>query len=623
MKHTLARIILFGIFQAFCLITAPAFAEEPEGTLEFDMGINADSPDGDDEDDDANGEADMPDADATGAPAIEDPGEFPSQELSAETLQNFLLAEIAASLGQFQESTRAYIAIARKTRDPRIAHRAAYIATHAKDPKLIAEAAQLWVEIAPNSKEARMFADYVERGSSPAFDKIREVLAKTLDQNPERLASNLMSLNLALAKVENKDVARNLIYRVTEPFLAHPEAHFARAQASLIAKRPMEVAGALDRALQLRPDWLPALMLKAHTLVELGAADQASLMLQAALERVPGNRELRIAYARSLISTNKLTAARDEFNTLLAAAPNDRDLLYTVAILSAELGDTAMAEPLLKKVLDAGHPQADIVRLQLGKIAAGRGEHAAARKWFDAVSPGGHAAEARIRSAQSLAKEGRLGQARKLLHDAPNPALQRRYLLAETQLLVDAGRTRQAFELIEKALREHPDEKDLLYESAILAERIGRHELMEGRLRKLIALAPEHAHAYNALGYSLADRGLRLEEAEELIARALEIMPKDAYILDSMGWVRFKRGDLAGALEQLEQAYILRTDPEIAAHLGEVLWMLDRSEEARRVLDGAKAAHPGNAAVEKTIRRLYENPAKKEAPRKKPLRKRH
>ncbi|MDR2880806.1 MAG: tetratricopeptide repeat protein [Azoarcus sp.] len=606
MKYPLCRVFVFlGIVLAFCLTAAPAFSEEPGDLLEFNTNMGSDP--GDDEDDD----------EAAGVSIIEDPGEFPAQELSAETLQEFLLAEIAASLAQFSESAQAYIALARKTRDPRIAHRAAYIASRSKDAKLIAEASRLWIEVAPASEEARLFSDYVERGHSPAIDRVREALSRTLAQNPEKLIPNLLGLNRALARAENKDVTRNLVYRVTEPYLTYPEAHFARAQAAMIAKRPMEATGALDRALELRPNWVPALMLKTHILVEAGAADQANQMLEAALAKEPRNRELRIAYARSLIAANKFAAARNEFNTLLAATPDDRDLLYTIGMLSAEIGDTATAESQLKKVLDSGHPQADLIRLQLGKIAADRGEHATARKWFDAVRPGGYAAEARVRSARSLAKEGRLDQARKLLHDASNPEVQRRYLFAESQLLVDAGRVRQAFELIDKALRKDPDDNDLLYESAMLAERLDMLEIMEGRLRKLIALSPEHAHAYNALGYSLADRGLRLEEAEELIVRALEMLPRDAYIIDSMGWVRFKRGDLPGALKYLEQAHAIRADPEISAHLGEVLWRLNREDDARRILDAAKAAHPGNTALQKTIQRLYQVPEKK-APEKKP-----
>ncbi|MDR3086751.1 MAG: tetratricopeptide repeat protein, partial [Azoarcus sp.] len=324
----------------------------------------------------------------------------------------------------------------------------------------------------------------------------------------------------------------------------------------------------------------------------------------------PGNREIRLAHARSLILARQYAAARAEFSALLMAAPNDPNLLYTVGMLSFELGD-ASAELLLIRALDSGHPQADIIRIQLGKIAGNRGEHAAARKWFDAVSSGEHAVEARILSAKSLAKEGRIKQAQKLLKTARNPEDQRRFLLAESSLLTEAGRAKDAFAIVEKALRKSPDDNDLLYESAMLADRTGKHAVMEARLRKLIALAPEHAHAYNALGFSLADRGKRLNEAEKLIARALELLPKDPFILDSMGWVRFKRGDLDGALARLEEAYALRTDPEIAAHLGEVLWRLNRADESRRILDNALAAHPDNAPLQKTMRRLYKSGKKR------------
>ena len=612
MKHSPARyFVLPGIVLAvwavlgLCLPGTSAFAQEPDNVFDTEPANDLDVENPDADADDA--EVD-PFASDEAPPA---PGDFPAQELSAETLQDFLLAEIAAARGDFQLSAKSFIALAHKTRDPRIAHRAAYIATQAKDPRLLAEAAQLWREIAPESKEARQFAEYVEHGRSPGLEKLETFLARTLAENPSKLTASLLELNRALIKIENKDIARNLVFRLTEPYLKHPEAHFARAQAALLAKRPMEATGALDRAIELRPDWLPALMLKAHILSEAGSADKATQILETALARNPGNLDIRLGYARSLLVANRFREARVEFNTLLAAAPDDRDLLYTVGMLSSELGDNAAAEPPLKRALAAGHPQADIIRIQLGKIAASRGEHAAARKWFDAVSPGSRTTEARILSARSLAREGRLDQARKLLHDGQTPDVQRRYLLAESQLLVDAGRTRQAFDLIDKTLRANPDDTDLLYESAMLADRIGRHEIMEIRLRKLISLTPDHAHAYNALGYSLADRGQRLNEAEKLIARALEILPRDPYILDSMGWLRFRRGDFSGALERLEEAYVLRTDPEIAAHLGEVLWRIGRNEEARRILDEALSTHPGNTSLRKTIHRLYPKTGKK------------
>ncbi|MDR0700861.1 MAG: tetratricopeptide repeat protein [Azoarcus sp.] len=626
MKSLFSRyLVFFGAILALCLPAATALSAEAEAGDESasgvetgieeedasemdgwqdegedDLGVDAESED-EDEDEDEDAETLVESIEAANAPAL------PALELDETTLYEFLLAEIAGARGQLKLSAQTHLELARKTRDPRIARRAAQFAVVAKEPQLITEAVRLWGEIDPQSLEARQVAESIARGQSAAFDKFQTFVARALAQNPAKLAPNLMGLNRALLKANDKEAARKIVYQLTEPYLAHPEAHYARGQASALARHPMEALNAIDRALELRPDWQAAAFVKAHLLVETGNAGRASQLLAGILGRQPGNNSLRLAYARSLIAGNQFEAARDEFRTLLAAAPNNRDFLYAIGVLSAELGDTAAAEPLLKKALDAGHPEADLIRIQLGKIADNRGAHAAARKWYEAVSPGSRSAEARILGAQSLAKEGRIEQARRFLRDAPNgdPDVRRRLLLAESQLLVNAGRGRQAYALIEEALLAQPDDNDLLYESAILAERLGMHEIMEGRLRKLIALSPDSAHAYNALGYSLLERGERLDEAEKLVIHALELLPGDAFILDSVGWARFKRGDLAGALERLEEAYAKRADPEIAAHLGEVLWRLDRSADARRILDKALAANPGNASLKETIRRLY------------------
>ncbi|MDR0717229.1 MAG: tetratricopeptide repeat protein [Azoarcus sp.] len=621
MKHALARYFIhFGMILAFILPGVPAFAADAGKDAAAGAGISAgenaetgedggDDDDDDDDDEDAGEAAAGDDAidGGSGASASFAAAELPPQELTPEVLHDFLLAEIAGARGQLDLAAQTYLDLARKTRDPRIARRATQIAFAARDSRLITEASRLWSEIAPQSGEARQLMENIARGHSDILDNVQNMLARVLAQDPDKLAVNLLELNRALARAEDREASRAIIYKLTEPYLAHPEAHFARAQASAISRQLTEAAGAIDRALELRPDWQPALLMKAQILIETDAEAEASQLLEGALDRNPGNRDLRLAYARSLVASRQFEAARAEFNILLEAAPGDRDLLYAVALLSIELGDPATAESLLTKAIEAGHPQADMLRIQLGKIADERGAHAAARKWYDAVGPGNHAAEARIRSAQSLAKEGRVDQARRLLANAadPDPDIRRRFLLAEAQLLADAGRAREAYNLVDRVLREQPDDSDLLYESAMLAERIGMHEVLEGRLRKLIALHPDHAHAYNALGYSLADRGIRLEEAERLIARALELAPENAFILDSMGWVLFKRGDLAGALKQLEEAYALRTDPEIAAHLGEVLWRLERNDDARRILDEALAAHPGNTLLQQTTRRLY------------------
>ena len=609
------HLILFAAALMFCLPPSSAFAvditedipvlDDADSADEADTGDVEDSTGVEDADDVSEDEIINSDEISDESPSpIGDA--LPGLELSTETLYDFLLAEIAGARGQLKLSAQTFMELARKTRDPRIARRAAFVASKMQDVQLIEETSRLWSELAPQSKEARQFAEYIARGHTPSFDKAQDILARALAQNPDKLPANLMGLNSALSRATDKNQARTVIYRLTEPYLKHSEAHFARAQAALLAKRPMEAITPIDRALELRPDWLPAVLLKAHLLTEAGAALQASQMLEETLKRQPDNREIRLAYARSLIIARQYPAARAEFSALLKTAPDDANLLYTVGMLSAELGD-ASAEELLKKALDSGHPQADIIRLQLGKLAEKRGEHTAARQWFDAVSSGEHAVEARILSARSLTKEGHIKQALQRLRTDRTPENQHRFLLAESSLLMEAGRAKDAFAVVDKALRASPDDNDLLYESAMIADRLGKHAVMETRLRKLIALAPDHAHAYNALGFSLADRGERLKEAEELIAHALELLPGDPFILDSMGWVRFRRGDFNGALARLEEAYALRTDPEIAAHLGEVLWRLNRADESRRILDNALAAHPDNAPLQKTVRRLYKS----------------
>ncbi|MDI3488889.1 MAG: hypothetical protein PWP11_166 [Thauera sp.] len=534
-------------------------------------------------------------------------GPLPAQELTPRTVYQFLLAEIAGARGQIGLSAQLYLDLARATRDPRIARRATEIAMYSRNPQMAAEAASLWVEVAPNSEEARRILAGVggATGGAANLDNVQTQLARALAQSNGRLPQNLLGLNRALAGIPDKDAVLRIVQRLTEPYLDAPEAYVARAQAAMVAQDPMLALGAVDSALQLRPGWEPAVMLKAQILQHSGASAEAARQLEIEVERNPDNNALRLAYARSLVSAQRFEDARSEFRRLLAASPNDAELLYAVGLLSMQLDDKAEAEAHYLRALDNGHPQPDLIRLQLGLLADGRGDGVAARKWFGEITDERHVPEAMIRSAQSMAREGRIDEARALLKAQDgNDELQRRYLIAEAQLLREADRTADALTVLDDALRDQPDDTDLLYETAMLAERLDRIDLMESRLRRVIELKPDHAHAHNALGYSLADRNLRLDEAEALIVRALELLPDDPFILDSMGWVRFRRGDAKEAAVHLERAYAIRADAEIAAHLGEVLWTLQRQTDANRIFDEALKAHPDNKLLADTVRRL-------------------
>jgi len=218
--------------------------------------------------------------------------------------------------------------------------------------------------------------------------------------------------------------------------------------------------------------------------------------------------------------------------------------------------------------------------------------------------------QSRLRVANLQAQLGRLDEARGTLQRAAagqagmsqNDRIA--LLIAEAQLLGNAGKTDAAMELLDTRLAAQPDHPELLYESAMMAEKLGRNDILERNLVRLIRLKPDHAHAYNALGYSLADRGERLEEAQRLIEKALELAPDDPFILDSKGWLLYRRGDRNGAVDFLNKALTLRPDPEIAAHLGEVLWSMGRHEEALKTWNEAAKAHPANAVLTATIKKF-------------------
>lgn len=529
---------------------------------------------------------------------------LPGQELTPQILYEFMLAEIAAARGQFDVAVPAYLDLARRTRDPRIARRATEVALFARQFRAAMEAARIWSAADPDSAEAkRVVAGLLVSGGTNRLDEAQVQLARILADSGERLPHNLLGLNRALGQVQDKAAVRGAIDRVTEPYLQLPEARFARAQAAYNAQDEEAARHELDQALVLRPDWEPAVLFQAQ-LLQSRSPGEARLFLADYLARHPESQAGRVAYARALTADRQFDAALKEFRSLLAERPDDVDLINATALLSVQADQLDEADRLFRQLLPLARDP-DAVRLSLGQLADRRKRYDEAIEWYGQITDEAHKPEAQLRIAQSMASAGRIDEARKYLRALPGDAEAiARHRLAEAQILSDADRTAEALEVVEQALRARPDDPDLLYESAMLAERLGRLNLMENRLRKLIALKPDSSHAYNALGYALADRGQRLPEAEALIRKAMALAPDDPFITDSMGWVLYRRGDVSGAVGHLEKAYRLRPDPEIAAHLGEVYWRLGRKDEARRLWDESLKANPDNKVLKAVVQRL-------------------
>ena len=333
---------------------------------------------------------------------------------------------------------------------------------------------------------------------------------------------------------------------------------------------------------------------------------EATNRLAAFLEKYPDSRDVRLGYARMLVVDKRYPEARAQFETIVKRFPKDTDAIYAVGLLALQVKDYAIAETNMKLLLDLGYRDANSVRYTLGQIAEEQKDWPRAIDWYKTILRGDQAMPARVRTANAIAKQGKLAEARAYLRSVSVQGEPQRVqlLVAESQLLRDANMHREAFDLLGQALQKSPDEPDLLYDHALTAEKLDRFDILESSLKRLIQLKPDHAHAYNALGYSYAERNVRLPEARQLIEKALEISPADFFIIDSLGWVLYRMGDLKGAARELRRAWDGRSDGEIGAHLGEVLWELGEHDEARRIWQEALKASPENETIQKTLKRF-------------------
>jgi tetratricopeptide (TPR) repeat protein len=291
---------------------------------------------------------------------------------------------------------------------------------------------------------------------------------------------------------------------------------------------------------------------------------------------------------------------------MLEDNPDNADIAITVALLSLQMNDLDAAEAQLKRTLELNYKDPDSVRFHLGQVAEQRKRFDEAAKWYLSVEDGEQYVLANARYAFMLAKQGRLAEARKHLQDlqAEDQAQKVQILQTEAQLLRENRAYTEAYELLKKALDAQPDHPELLYDVALAAEKLNRIDVAETSLRKLITLKPDNAQAYNALGYTLADRTDRLAEARNYIEKALKLAPEDPFILDSMGWVEYRLGNHAQGLQYLQRAFDQRPDPEIAAHLGEVLWAKGRKGDAEKIWKDSLRENPDSEELQKVIKKF-------------------
>jgi tetratricopeptide (TPR) repeat protein len=529
---------------------------------------------------------------------------LPTQELTGKIVYQLLLAEIAAQRGRLNVAMATYFDVAKSTKDPRIAQRATEIAIYARQPREALEAAKLWSDVDPQSQQARQIIVSVLMNEGK-LDQAKPYMQKMLAGEDQQVRQSFMELNTLLARQNDKGAALEMAKQLAEPFPKLAEARFAVAQAALSAKQNDVALNEIKQANELKPGWEMGALLQGQIIWQSSKPD-AVKFYQEFLGKYPASNDVRLSYARLLASQKDFPAAREQFSTLVKSSSDNPDMVVTVGLLSLQLQDYEGAENYLTQALKLNPKDPNAVRFSLGQISEERKQYDKANEWYKSITEGEQYFQAQIKIASLMARQNKLSDARDYLRNikTDSAAQKVQIVMAHAGLLREAKAYKDSFDTLDAGLKEYPDNLDLLYDRAMAAEKVDRLEVLEEDLRKLIKLKPDHAHAYNALGYTLADRTNRYEEAHELIKKALEITPDDPFIVDSLGWVQYKLGKLDDSVATLQRAFDLRPDPEIAAHLGEVMWTNGKRNEATQVWQTAIKDHPDNEALNEVVKRF-------------------
>lgn len=572
-------------------------------------------------------------AEAAATPESESKPAFQNSRMDGALFYQTLVSEVQARSGNVGAAYQIYLELARKHRNPELFKRAVEIALQARAGEEALTAAKAWRQVSPQSKEAAEFNVQILLAlgrSKDLIDPLKSLIQLSpTPQQPLMIAS----LPRSLARLADRQAAAQVIDEVTQPWRqrqpALAEAWVASGEGWLAAKDIPKALEAAKKAKALQPQSLGVGLLAINLMEEAPGAED---LIRQQLERSDAPKLLRLAYARKLASLQRMNEAAEQLDVVVKAQPDQISAWLTLAAVRLELRQPDQAEVALQHflalkkqasgkqagvepkagtldqaqmALDADTSEEQAYTL-LAQVEEQRGNWQAALEWLQRVEKSDTSLLIQSQRAKLMARQGKLAEGRALIRampeSEPRDALAK--LQAETQLLRDLNEWDAAYTVMAEANQRFPDDGDLLYEQAMLAEHLHKYDEMEKMLRRAIELKPDNANAYNALGYSLADRNLRLDEARALIRKALDLRPGDPFITDSLGWLEFRSGRINEALALLRQAYQARPDPEIAAHLGEVMWSQGERDEAIKIWRKAQARDAKNESLLDTIKRL-------------------
>jgi tetratricopeptide (TPR) repeat protein len=550
----------------------------------------------------------------------------PSSSMDGLLMYQLLLAEMQVASREPAAGYTIMLDAANRTREVQLYERAVNIALTSQSGEAALDAVKAWKVAHPESREASRYELHILVAMNRP-DAILAPLQNTLRLTPEAERAELIdTLPRMLARLTPREAGSSALQKALEPYLktgkglgaATASAAWATVgRAQLVAGDIERAAASAEKGLRLAPLRAASALLASDLALQNHTKSMG--LLAHYFEQVGYAPEVRLIHARGLLIQQRASEAR----THASALTRDHDTFpmgwLLLGTLEAEAGADEPARLALNRFLalmttvsprlewvGPAHNQAYNT---LSRMAERAGNHAEALAWLDKAGATGDPLPFLARRAHLLFKDGRIEQGLTLLQPPRNASDEqfRRYTFAEVQLLRDAKRYGDAYQSLAQLERRFPKDPDLQYELAMAEDKLQRLDEMESRLRRLIAQQPDHHHAYNALGYSFADRGVHLNEAEALIRKAIELAPQDPFIQDSLGWVLFKRGDLQGALTVLQAAFNARQDAEIATHLGEVLWAAGHRDKAQAMWLRARQMQPDNETLKETLSRLNVN----------------
>ena len=527
-------------------------------------------------------------------------------ELTGDLLYELLVGEFAGNSGDMALSVDSYSRAAMKTQDARVAARATYIAVYSERYQEALAMLERWQELDPNDADIpRMYAiTHLKLGEPVAAAAYIQSILDTVEGNGHEKA---LAVKRLLAKESNTQDGLAVLAALTAADPGNQHMLILQARYAAQLEKYDEALELLDRVLEIDSTLADVHIIKARILAAQGKLEQAMALVALALLEQPDNDHLRLQYARMLVEQRQFDQAKAQFGLLLKDDPQNAEILLSLGLLNIETGDLDEATLHLKHLTDIGQKE-DISNYYLGRIAQNQEQHKIAISYYLKVNAGDYVFDAKMRIAGLFARLGRvdegLRQLEVLAEKQTSWELRVRAYLAQGEILASKKRYAEGLEMYSRALQQKPDDADLLYARALMAEKLDRIDITEADLLKLLSAQPENANALNALGYTLADRTERLEEAREYIKRAAELVPDDPAILDSLGWVSYRLGNMQEALKWLGMAFERLEDAEIAAHYGEVLWKSDRKEEAEKVWQIGLEKNAEHPVLLETMQRL-------------------